>query len=208
MDDGKAEIAFYTETLKFFSIVEPYQPDRFLRQMGYIQCIPLPPYKPTRVKRGKSAVSYIAKYNFQPEMWERWQDHVLSARSRGNRATYACEAAPKYIPWFLKISHPTIENLEYYIGGNLDGDDLLDRLRRTVDVMLKWRSLPPGEADMTSAFKMADDVLMHLTGKGVASSATTTSGGNEPARKSENDIHATQSQFHTNANESSSSKRR
>ncbi|KAK9090341.1 hypothetical protein Sjap_023518 [Stephania japonica] len=67
------------------------------------------------------------------------------------------------------------------------------RLRRTVDVVLKWRSLPPGEADMAFAFKMADDVLMHLTGKGVASFATTTLGGNEPARKSEHDSHATQS---------------
>ncbi|KAK9144529.1 hypothetical protein Sjap_004432 [Stephania japonica] len=56
-------------------------------------------------------------------MWERWQDHVLSARSRGNRATYSCEAAPEYIPWFLKISHLTIENPEYCVGGNLDGDD-------------------------------------------------------------------------------------
>ncbi|KAK9130777.1 hypothetical protein Sjap_011264 [Stephania japonica] len=83
-----------------------------------------------------------------------------------------------------------------------------EHLRRMVDVVLKWRSLPPGEADMASAFKMANDVLMHLTGKGVASSATTTSGGNEPARKSEHDSHAMQSQFHTNVNESSSSKRR
>ncbi|KAK9130955.1 hypothetical protein Sjap_011442 [Stephania japonica] len=83
-----------------------------------------------------------------------------------------------------------------------------ERLRRTVDIVLKWRSLPPGEADMASAFKMADDVLMHLTGKGVASSATATSGGNEPTRKSEHDSHATQSQSHTNANESDPSKRR
>ncbi|KAK9096075.1 hypothetical protein Sjap_021572 [Stephania japonica] len=77
-----------------------------------------------------------------------------------------------------------------------------------VDVVLKWRSLPPGEADMASAFKMDDNVLMHLTGKGVASSATTTSGGNEPTKKSEHDSHATQSQSHTNANKSGPSKRR
>ncbi|KAK9097368.1 hypothetical protein Sjap_022865 [Stephania japonica] len=83
-----------------------------------------------------------------------------------------------------------------------------ERLRQTVDVVLKWRSLPPGEADMAFAFKMADDVLMHLTGKGVASSATTTSGGNEPIRKSEHDSHATQFQSHTNANESGPSKRK
>ncbi|KAK9116779.1 hypothetical protein Sjap_015726 [Stephania japonica] len=61
-----------------------------------------------------------------------------------------------------------------------------ERLRRMVDVVLKWRSLPPG----------------------VASSATTTSGRNEPTRKFEHDSHAMQSQFHTNANESGSSKRR
>ncbi|KAK9146598.1 hypothetical protein Sjap_006501 [Stephania japonica] len=42
--------------------------------------------------------------------------------------------------------------------------------------------------------------------KGVASSATTASGGNEPARKSEHDSHATQSQSYTNVNESGSSK--
>ncbi|KAK9145399.1 hypothetical protein Sjap_005302 [Stephania japonica] len=75
--------------------------------------------------------------------------------------------------------------------GEQEDSEEVEHLRRMVDVVLKWRSLPPGEADMASAFKMADDVLMHLTGKGVASSATTTSGGNEPARKSEHDIHAT-----------------
>ncbi|KAK9085539.1 hypothetical protein Sjap_025950 [Stephania japonica] len=123
-------------------------------------------------------------------MWERWQDHVLSTRSRGKRPTYAGEAAQEYIPWFLKISHLTIENPEYCIGSNLNGDHLLNCLRQTVNVVLKWRSLPPGETDMASTFKITNDVLMHLSMKGVASS-TTTSGGNEPAKKSEHNSHAT-----------------
>ncbi|KAK9105966.1 hypothetical protein Scep_022810 [Stephania cephalantha] len=57
--------------------------------MGYIQRIPLPPTKPTRVKRGKSAANNLVKYNFQAEMWKRWPDHVSSTRSRGSRVSYA-----------------------------------------------------------------------------------------------------------------------
>ncbi|KAK9118676.1 hypothetical protein Scep_016769 [Stephania cephalantha] len=40
------------------------------------------------------------------------------------------------------------------------------RVRRVVDVVQKWKALPASESTMTSAEKMADDVLRHLTGKG------------------------------------------
>ncbi|KAK9111743.1 hypothetical protein Scep_019262 [Stephania cephalantha] len=47
-----------------------------------------------------------------------------------------------------------------------DDDDLLDLVRRTVDVVQKWKALPASESTMTLAEKMADDVLRHLAGKG------------------------------------------
>ncbi|KAK9125856.1 hypothetical protein Scep_014702 [Stephania cephalantha] len=46
-----------------------------------------------------------------------------------------------------------------------DDDDLVDRVRRAVDVVQKWKALPASGSTMTSAEKMTDDVLRHLTGK-------------------------------------------
>ncbi|KAK9100988.1 hypothetical protein Scep_024418 [Stephania cephalantha] len=90
-DDGITEITLYTGTLKLLSIEDSYHPDIFLRQMEYVQRIPLAPYKPTRVNR----------------------------------------VAPNYLPWFIKISYPLLENPEYNTGDPLDNDDddLLDTSR-------------------------------------------------------------------------------
>ncbi|KAK9135133.1 hypothetical protein Syun_014463 [Stephania yunnanensis] len=41
-----------------------------------------------------------------------------------------------------------------------------DRVRQAVDVVHKWKALSASESTMTSAEKMANDVLRHLTGKG------------------------------------------
>ncbi|KAK9100252.1 hypothetical protein Scep_023682 [Stephania cephalantha] len=58
---------------------------------------------------------------------------MLSARSRGSRASYAWEVAHNYLHWFIKISHPLVENPEGNTADHVDDDDdLLDRVRRAV----------------------------------------------------------------------------
>ncbi|KAK9166754.1 hypothetical protein Scep_001945 [Stephania cephalantha] len=152
-DDDITESAFYMRTFMFLSIVEPHL-DTFLRQMGYVQRILLPLYKPTR------------------------------------------------------ISYLSIENPEYNVGDNFEDDDLFNHVRQAMDIVHKWKVLLSSESNKTSAEKMADDVLRHMTGKGSSTSATVASGGREPSRTFHHDSSSTQSDYHTFADDPDPSKRK
>ncbi|KAK9132931.1 hypothetical protein Scep_012459 [Stephania cephalantha] len=45
--EDTAELAFYTKSIKYMEIVEPYHLDRLSRQLGHVQRIPSVPYNPT-----------------------------------------------------------------------------------------------------------------------------------------------------------------
>ena len=107
-------IAFYTGTLKYMDVVEPYHPERFLRQLGHVQGIPVDPYRPTEAVRGPK--KYQVKYNFLQENWERWRNHLLAIEDRGEKAQFEFLATPDYLPWYLKVSHPIIENPDHSPG--------------------------------------------------------------------------------------------
>ncbi|KAK9089366.1 hypothetical protein Scep_028448 [Stephania cephalantha] len=161
-DEDVAESAFYKGTIKYFGIVESYNPDRFLQQMGHVQGIHKKPYTPIRAQRGKAAQSYVVKYSFQPENWESWQDHLLAARSRGPRETVPWDTTDDYMAWFNDISHPFIENPERNTIGD-ENVDIYDRVRQVIDVIKAWKALPPRESDKAAAVKMADEALKLLT---------------------------------------------
>ncbi|KAK9094951.1 hypothetical protein Scep_026420 [Stephania cephalantha] len=67
-DDMVHPIAFYDRTLRYMDIVEPYHPERFLRQLGHVQDVSAPPYRPLEASRGPSALKYSVKYGFQPSI--------------------------------------------------------------------------------------------------------------------------------------------
>ncbi|KAK9083339.1 hypothetical protein Scep_029810 [Stephania cephalantha] len=56
------DIAFYDGPMKFMDIVEPHNPIRVLRQMGYVQRIPRYPYRPIVVDRSRLGQLYSFKY--------------------------------------------------------------------------------------------------------------------------------------------------
>ncbi|KAK9100984.1 hypothetical protein Scep_024414 [Stephania cephalantha] len=66
---------------------------------------------------------------------------------------------------------------------NVDTAMAIVGVLRDVDVVQKWKALSASETTMTSAEKMADDVLRHLTGKG-----SSTSGGFKERSQSGSDI--------------------
>ena len=129
-DTSVRDLAFYTGYLKYMDYVEPYNPDRFLRQLGHVQRVPLSPYKPRSANRGKKAMSYNVEYSFMPEFWERWQCHLLSAELRGPKATYSFECSPDYLPWFIAHSHPFLENPDNKVDGGyfVTDQDILEVL--------------------------------------------------------------------------------
>ncbi|KAK9111765.1 hypothetical protein Scep_019284 [Stephania cephalantha] len=49
-------MTFYDGTLKYMDIMEPYHPERFLRQLGHVQDVPAPSYRPLEASRGPSAL--------------------------------------------------------------------------------------------------------------------------------------------------------
>ncbi|XP_028107695.1 protein MAIN-LIKE 1-like [Camellia sinensis] len=78
------EITFYTGCLKCLDVVEPYPPERVFRQFGRVQTIPPMPLDPIRAIRGVTVGRYRMMYHYLDQIWESWENHVLSARRKSN----------------------------------------------------------------------------------------------------------------------------
>jgi len=92
------------------NIIEPYMPDRILRQFGFIQRIPSSPLQPIKVKRPVLALSYKVEYPAMESQWSMQAAHELQLHHYGTRAMPCYEAYDDYIRWYLRISHPRIQN--------------------------------------------------------------------------------------------------
>ncbi|KAK9104667.1 hypothetical protein Scep_021511 [Stephania cephalantha] len=172
-------MAFYSGTLKYMDVVEPYHPERILRQFGHVQSIPDPPYRPLEAHRGPSALKYSVKYGFQADNWERWRNHLLAPQVRGEKAEFEFLATPDYLPWFLKVSHPLLTNTrdfdEDVVATTIADNEILERNRRALDAALRWKLLPPELCTLESARQMASNVVNFLSGRifGPTTSTTT-----------------------------------
>ncbi|CAL1400511.1 unnamed protein product [Linum trigynum] len=59
----------YQGLLRFAEIVEPYDPTRCLRQLGYVQSVPYPPERPLVVRRPASTLGYSLSYQSVYDSW-------------------------------------------------------------------------------------------------------------------------------------------
>lgn len=67
------------------NVVEPYHPDRVLRQFGRVQNIPAAPIPPvaTNARRGTTSTTYTrVRYQFLESIWENWYNHVIAEGRR------------------------------------------------------------------------------------------------------------------------------
>jgi len=104
------EIAFFSGCLKCGSVIEPYHPERVLRQFGHVQNIPPPPLSPVEAKRGTVTTTYKIIYDFISDSWIRWDFHLLPAHRRGRRARVPWEYSEDYLTWYQRITHQVIQN--------------------------------------------------------------------------------------------------
>ncbi|KAK9166870.1 hypothetical protein Scep_002061 [Stephania cephalantha] len=127
-------MAFYSGKIKYMDVVEPYHPERILRQFGHVQSIPDPPYRPLEAHRGPFAKKYSVKYGFKQDNWERWRNHVLAPEVRGEKAVFEFLATPEYLPWFVKVSHPVITNPSFedlvMVASTIADNEILERNRQ------------------------------------------------------------------------------
>ncbi|KAI8573113.1 hypothetical protein RHMOL_Rhmol01G0253200 [Rhododendron molle] len=101
-----ADIVFYTGCICCMNVVEPYLPDRVLRQFGLMQFIPGPPLAPLRGSRGSTAATYSVVYQYTDALWQNWRDHLLHEDKRVPvRAGVPWESHNDYLLWFRTVSH-------------------------------------------------------------------------------------------------------
>ncbi|KAG5557551.1 hypothetical protein RHGRI_007704 [Rhododendron griersonianum] len=100
-----ADIAFYTGCICCMTVVEPYLPNRVLRQFGLVQFIPGPPLAPLRGSKGSTDA-----------LWQNWRDHLLHEDKRVPvRPGVPWESHHDYLPWFKTVSHLRVSpNRERY----------------------------------------------------------------------------------------------
>ncbi|KAK9083457.1 hypothetical protein Scep_029928 [Stephania cephalantha] len=169
-------MAFYSGKIKYMDVVEPYHPERILRQFGHVQSIPDPPYRPLEAHRGPSANKYSVKYGFEQDNWERWRNHVLAPEVRGEKAVFEFLATPDYLPWFVKVSHPVITNPSFedleMVATTIADNELLERNRRALDAALRWMDLPPEVCTIESARTILSDMVNFLSGRSISPTPT------------------------------------
>ena len=96
--------------ISFLDVVEPYMPDRVLRQFGYTQSIPHNPIPPLTVCRSSNIRKYKVKYPRKESNWFAPDGHILSVRQLGARARPPSACTPDYMDWYLPLSHPRVVN--------------------------------------------------------------------------------------------------
>ncbi|KAL7160974.1 hypothetical protein ACSBR2_041591 [Camellia fascicularis] len=100
------EITFYTGCLKCLDVVEPYHSETVLRQFSKVKTIPPVPFDLVHAVRGVTASRYRVMYQYLDQIWESWDNHVLSSR---RRSTLVKHPADYRIDHALQIAHPIIE---------------------------------------------------------------------------------------------------
>ncbi|KAG5516066.1 hypothetical protein RHGRI_036948 [Rhododendron griersonianum] len=99
-----SDIAFYTGPIRAMSYVEPYLPDRVLRQFGLLQRIPADPIAPQRASRGQH--TYHVVYEWTEGFWSSPDYHLVLEDKRERTPPgipWAC--TDDYIPWLSVFSH-------------------------------------------------------------------------------------------------------
>ncbi|CAI0446193.1 unnamed protein product [Linum tenue] len=100
----------YQGLLRFAEIVEPYDPTRCLRQLGYVQSVPYPPERPLVVRRPASTLGYSLSYQSVYDSW--WNNlgahsvHLDLYSTPVRRRPW--EFVEDYMGWYIRHSHPQI----------------------------------------------------------------------------------------------------
>ncbi|KAH6785794.1 hypothetical protein C2S51_038249 [Perilla frutescens var. frutescens] len=100
----RPEVTFYEGCITACDIVEPYLPDRVLRQFGRVQTIPHPPLNPVVFRRGKKPGQYRVEWGMLASFYEQWESHKL-ARERRGRVAYPAWACSPRLPAVSAIGY-------------------------------------------------------------------------------------------------------
>lgn len=107
-------IAWYTGCILCLNVVEPYHPNRVLRQFGRVQTIPSAPIPPATInaRRGTTSTTYTrVRYHFLESMWENWYNHVISDEHRSvPLAQSFLSCTDDYMVWYREQCVVRVQN--------------------------------------------------------------------------------------------------
>ncbi|KAK9665895.1 hypothetical protein RND81_14G144000 [Saponaria officinalis] len=106
--DRECRTTLYSGLIRFLDILEPYQPDRCLRQFGYCQKIPMHLLTPATDHRPANFQSSGYRVKFGQYGDDQWGfiDARIKLSERSKPAVMPFETVPRYNIWFEKISDP------------------------------------------------------------------------------------------------------
>ncbi|XP_021846877.1 serine/threonine-protein phosphatase 7 long form homolog isoform X2 [Spinacia oleracea] len=109
-------LTLYHGCIRHCCIIEPYMPDRVLRQFGFVQTPPMTPIFPSN--EYKPAHSYPVEY---PEaimcFWNDPTSHCLSQKRIGDFVQNPWDFSADYRQWFLQRTHPKVQNPDHAPNG-------------------------------------------------------------------------------------------
>ncbi|XP_026421516.1 protein MAIN-LIKE 1-like [Papaver somniferum] len=165
------EIAFYSGCLTAFEVVEPYHPDRVLRQFGRFQRIPSSPFLPVEVCRPKDSNGYVVGFKGKYQYWGCWQDHLLPELERGHFVIRPSDCDAAYMEWYRTVSHPRVQNPDKLSGtqkpstsGSFDYEDWRHRRERAISLLEESFSLG-SNPNVSALLQMRTDLYHILTDK-------------------------------------------
>lgn len=101
----------YTGLIQYREIVEAYMPQRYLRQLGFVQVVPPPPACPMKAVRPASLRDYVVQW---PDiMTGTWDQFPMVARLWTAELQRPPSGVPPmcdhyYMEWFNRYSHPRL----------------------------------------------------------------------------------------------------
>ncbi|XP_074264543.1 protein MAINTENANCE OF MERISTEMS-like [Silene latifolia] len=102
---GACRVSLYSGFIRHLDIVEPYQPDRCMRQFGYIQAIPLPMPIPIVESRAANG-NYRLDFGQEPDKTWGSENSITPLRKLSRKAYMLFEYGDGYMTWYAEISHP------------------------------------------------------------------------------------------------------
>jgi hypothetical protein len=106
----KCPLTLYYGLIRYLDVVEPYAPDRILRQFGYPQTRPQGMRMPADFGRPADPRGhYFNDYGeFVDLQWMGRRDNGITFGNRSRRVKMPFDAHPDYMDWYRRISHPHV----------------------------------------------------------------------------------------------------
>ncbi|KAK9681916.1 hypothetical protein RND81_10G036600 [Saponaria officinalis] len=114
--DRECRTTLYFGLIRFLDIVEPYQPDRCLRQFGYCQTIPMHMITPARDHRPANLPKSGYRVDFGQCADDQWGfiDAIIKLSERSRPAVMPFEI-PRNKTWFERISHQYLYSPTHHV---------------------------------------------------------------------------------------------